>query len=80
MDPANVEIIVVGDRTVVEQQIREQNLGDVRVLEVADVLGPGAVAAINGRETKRTAGVAASTLRRSPRLRFLTAFQKRRRQ
>ncbi|NLG62259.1 MAG: insulinase family protein [Candidatus Cloacimonetes bacterium] len=40
VDPANVEIIVVGDRTVVEQQIREQNLGDVRVLEVADVLGP----------------------------------------
>lgn len=40
VDPANVEIIVVGDREVVEQQIREQNLGQVRVLEVTDVLGP----------------------------------------
>lgn len=40
VDPANVEIIVVGDRQVVEQQIREQALGDVRVLEVTDVLGP----------------------------------------
>jgi len=40
VDPANVEIIVVGDRSVIEQQIREQNLGEVRVLEVTDVLGP----------------------------------------
>ncbi len=39
VDPANVEIIVVGDREIIEQQVREQNLGDVRLLEVTDVLG-----------------------------------------
>ncbi len=40
VDPANVEVIVVGDRQVIEQQIRDQNLGELRILEVTDVLGP----------------------------------------
>lgn len=40
IDPANVDIIIVGDRTVIEQQVREQNLGELVVLEVTDVLGP----------------------------------------
>ncbi|MGH7444144.1 MAG: M16 family metallopeptidase, partial [Longimicrobiales bacterium] len=39
VDPANVAVIVVGDRDVIEQQVRAQNLGDVRLLEVTDVLG-----------------------------------------
>ena len=40
IDPENVAIFVVGDRKVVEPQIRAQNLGAVRILEVTDVLGP----------------------------------------
>jgi zinc protease len=40
LDPDNVAIFVVGDRAVVEQQIRELGLGDVTLLEVTDVLGP----------------------------------------
>jgi zinc protease len=40
IDPENVTIFVVGDRKVVEPQIRAQNLGEVRLLEVTDVLGP----------------------------------------
>lgn len=40
VDPANVAIVVVGDREVVEQQLRDAGLGDVRLLEVTDVLGP----------------------------------------
>ena len=40
IDPENVAIIVVGDRQQVEPQIRAQNLGEIRVLQVTDVLGP----------------------------------------
>lgn len=40
VDPENVAIIVVGDRQVIEQQVRDAGLGDVRLLEVTDVLGP----------------------------------------
>jgi zinc protease len=40
IDPENVTIFVVGDRKVVEPQIRAQNLGELRLLEVTDVLGP----------------------------------------
>ena len=40
IDPENVTIFVVGDRKVVESQIRAQNLGELRLLEVTDVLGP----------------------------------------
>jgi predicted Zn-dependent peptidase len=40
VDPENVAIIVVGDRQVIEQQVRDAGLGTVRLLEVTDVLGP----------------------------------------
>jgi zinc protease len=40
IDPDNVAIFVVGDRSVIEQQVRELDLGEIRVLEVGDVLGP----------------------------------------
>jgi len=40
IDPENVTIFVVGDRKVIEQQIREQNLGEIRFMAVTDVLGP----------------------------------------
>jgi zinc protease len=40
LDPDNVAIIVVGDRSVIEAQVRAQNLGEIRFLEVTDVLGP----------------------------------------
>lgn len=40
VDPENVAIIIVGDRNVIEQQVREQNLGEIRFLEITDVLGP----------------------------------------
>ncbi|HEX6307565.1 MAG TPA: pitrilysin family protein [Longimicrobiales bacterium] len=40
IDPANVAIFVVGDRTLIEQQVRDLGLGEVRFLEVTDVLGP----------------------------------------
>jgi predicted Zn-dependent peptidase len=40
VDPANLAIIVVGDRAAVEQQIRQQDLGALRLLTVEDVLGP----------------------------------------
>lgn len=40
IDPENVTIFVVGDREAIEQQVREQNLGEIRFLSVADVLGP----------------------------------------
>lgn len=39
IDPENVSIFVVGDRRVIEPQIRALELGEVRVLSVADVLG-----------------------------------------
>jgi zinc protease len=40
VDPANLAIIVVGDRAAVEEQIRQQDLGTIRLLTVEDVLGP----------------------------------------
>lgn len=40
LDAENVAIIVVGDRAVIEQQVRDQELGPLRILEVTDVLGP----------------------------------------
>jgi zinc protease len=40
IDPDNVAIFVVGDRAVIEQQIRELDIGEIRFLEVTDVLGP----------------------------------------
>ncbi|CAN5893892.1 hypothetical protein BH23GEM9_BH23GEM9_35140 [soil metagenome] len=40
IDPDNVAIFIVGDRQVIEQQVREQNLGEIRFLSVTDVLGP----------------------------------------
>ena len=40
IDPENVAIVVVGDRAAVEQQVREQNVGEIRLLTVTDVLGP----------------------------------------
>jgi zinc protease len=40
IDPDNVAIVVVGDRQVIEQQVRDENLGPIRFLTVTDVLGP----------------------------------------
>jgi zinc protease len=40
IDPDNVTIFVVGDRQVIEQQVRDLGLGDIRFLEVTDVFGP----------------------------------------
>jgi len=40
IDPENVAIFVVGDRAVIEKQISDLGLGEVRFLEVTDVLGP----------------------------------------
>jgi zinc protease len=39
VDPESLAIIVVGDRQVIEEQIRREALGPVRLLEVTDVLG-----------------------------------------
>lgn len=40
IDPENVTIFVVGDRNVIEQQVRDLGLGDITFLEVTDVFGP----------------------------------------
>jgi zinc protease len=40
LDPDNIAIFVVGDRAVIEQQVRDLGLGPIRFLEVTDVLGP----------------------------------------
>jgi predicted Zn-dependent peptidase len=40
IDPDNLAIIVVGDRSIVETQIKELKLGKIVNLSVADVLGP----------------------------------------
>lgn len=40
IDPDNVAIFVVGDRDVIEQQVRDLGLGDINFLDVTDVLGP----------------------------------------
>jgi zinc protease len=40
LDPENIAIFVVGDRAVIEQQVRDLELGPVRFLDVTDVLGP----------------------------------------
>lgn len=39
LDPENLAIIVVGDREVVEEQIRSLDLGRIEVLSITDVLG-----------------------------------------
>jgi len=39
IDPDNLTIVVVGDRSVIEESIRELNLAPVEVLSVKDVLG-----------------------------------------
>ena len=39
VDPDNMIIVVVGDRVAIEEQVRALQLGPVRVLSVADVLG-----------------------------------------
>ena len=39
IDPDNLTIVVVGDRSVIEESIRELNLAPVEVLSVRDVLG-----------------------------------------
>jgi predicted Zn-dependent peptidase len=40
IDPENTSIFVVGDRDVIEQQVRDLGLGDIRFMEVTDVFGP----------------------------------------
>lgn len=40
IDPANTAVFVVGDRRVVEPQLRELGIGEIRVLAKEDVLGP----------------------------------------
>jgi zinc protease len=40
IDPDNVAIFVVGDRRAIEEQVRQQNLGEIRFMSVTDVLGP----------------------------------------
>ncbi|WP_456427625.1 M16 family metallopeptidase [Rhodocaloribacter sp.] len=39
LDPDDLVIVVVGDRSVIEEQVRAQNLGPVKILSVTDVLG-----------------------------------------
>jgi len=39
IDPENLVIVVVGDRARIEEQIRAENLGEIRFLEVKDVFG-----------------------------------------
>ena len=39
LDPERVAVVVVGDRATVEGQVRALDLGDLEVLEIADVLG-----------------------------------------
>ena len=40
IDPENLAIVVVGDRAAIESQIQQLDLGEIRVLDVTDVLGP----------------------------------------
>jgi zinc protease len=40
LDARNVAVIIVGDRAAIEQQVRAENPGTIRFLEVTDVLGP----------------------------------------
>lgn len=40
IDVDNVTIFIVGDRTVIEEQVRQQGLGEIRFLSITDVLGP----------------------------------------
>ncbi len=39
VDPDNLVLVVVGDRSVIEEQVRAQGLGPVKILSVTDVLG-----------------------------------------
>ncbi len=43
LDPDNLALIVVGDRAVIEEQVRALDLGQVRLLSVTDVLGQAPV-------------------------------------
>jgi predicted Zn-dependent peptidase len=47
LDPENVAIIIVGDRSVIEQSVRALNVGAVEVLTVEDVLGKKPVLGAN---------------------------------
>lgn len=40
VDTANVVIVIVGDRAVIEKPLRALNLGEIRILTVEDVMGP----------------------------------------
>ncbi|MDZ4700473.1 MAG: pitrilysin family protein [Rhodothermales bacterium] len=40
IDPDNLAIVVVGDRSVIEEQIKDMKLGKIEYLSVEDVLGP----------------------------------------
>lgn len=40
IDPDNLSIFLVGDRRIIEPQVRALELGEIRTLEIADVLGP----------------------------------------
>lgn len=40
IDPANVTITIVGDRKVIEPQLRELGIAEIQFLNVTDVLGP----------------------------------------
>jgi predicted Zn-dependent peptidase len=40
IDPARIAIVVVGDRKVIEKPIRDLSAGEVRIVNVDDVLGP----------------------------------------
>ena len=39
IDPENLVIVVVGDRARIEEQVRAEELGEIRFLEVSDVFG-----------------------------------------
>jgi zinc protease len=47
VDPDHMAIIIVGDRSVIEAQVREQDLGPIRFLQITDVLG--AVPVLSGQ-------------------------------
>ena len=40
IDPERVAVIVVGDRAVIEDDVRALNLGPLHLMTVQDVLGP----------------------------------------
>jgi predicted Zn-dependent peptidase len=40
IDPDNIAVIIVGDRSRIESQVRQQDLGPIQFLSIDDVLGP----------------------------------------